>query len=147
MGWMSDEDGHEGYLVGLVPEIGKTLDGAEYESTILRELTYHRDGARPGEVPLQWVCVGCECGWRSPRMCAPSGTHWTPCIVWLAHGRDASIVEGYEESARKIWAAHVAEVRAHGMPILRVDQDGMQRAWDRAVARREQERRRSAEDK
>lgn len=52
-------------------------------------------------------------------------------------GRDDSIVEGYEESARKLWAAHVADVVAHGTSVLRVDEDGMRRAWDRAVARRD----------
>lgn len=144
MGWMTCEDGtegHEGYLIGLVPEIGKTIDGGEYESEVLRELTYHRDGSRQENVPLQWVCVGCECGWRSSRLRAPSGTFWTPCHVSLASGRDDSISEGYEESARKIWVAHVADVRTHGMPILRVDEDGMRAAWDRAV-RRAQERQR-----
>jgi hypothetical protein len=142
---MSCEDGtegHEGYLVGLVPEVGKTIDGLEYESDNLRELTYHRDGERQDDVPLRWVCVGCECGWRSPRLHAPSGTHWAPCHVRLACDRDDSISEGYEESARKIWAAHVADVRTHGMPLLRVDEDGMRAAWDRAVARRAQERQR-----
>lgn len=150
MGWQSIEAGleeHEGYLVGLVRESGKTLDGIEYESETLRELTYHRDGTRQDDVPIQWVCVGCECGWRSPRLRAPTGTHWTPCHVWLAWGRDDSIIEGYEESARKIWVAHVAEVRAHGMPMLRVDEDGMRAAWDRAVARRDLERKRRTEEK
>jgi hypothetical protein len=64
--------------------------------------------------------------------------------VWLARGReDDSIIEGYEESARKIWAAHVADVREHGAPVLRVDEEGMRLAWDRALARR---RRRPPED-
>jgi hypothetical protein len=144
MGWMTDVDGHEGYLIGLVPESGKTIEGGrEYESEILRELTYHRDGQRTDTVPLRYVCVGCDCGWRSPRMHAPSGTEWTPCHVWLAQGRDESICEGYEESARKIWLAHVADVRKNGMPILRVDEDGLHAAWDRAVARRAAERNRN----
>lgn len=147
MGWNADgAEAHEGYLVGLVPEVGKTIDGIEYESGILRELGYHRDGDRQGDVPLQWVCVGCDCGWRSPRMLAPTGTHWTPCRVWIAYGADDSIVEGYEESARKLWLAHVRDIREHGSPRLRVDEDGMHRAWDRAVARREQERKRRLED-
>lgn len=37
---------------------------------------------------------------------------------------------------KTIWAAHVADVRKHGAPILRVDEDGMRGAWDRAIARR-----------
>jgi hypothetical protein len=70
-------------------------------------------------------------------MLAPSGTEWTPCHVWLVRGReDDSIIEGYEESARKIWLAHVADMREHGASVLRVDEDGMRLAWDRAVARR-----------
>jgi hypothetical protein len=131
MGWQHEEHGtaHEGYLIGLVEE--------ERGSGLFRELTRRHDGNIDGAIPLRYVCVGCDCGWRSPRMFAPSGTEWTPCSVWLAHGRgDDSIADGYEESARKIWAAHVADVREHGTPVLRCDEDGMRRAWDRAVARR-----------
>lgn len=133
MGWQHEEHGleHEGYLIGLVDDGGRGL---------FRELTLRHDGNIQDAIQLEHVSVGCDCGWRSSRMRAPSGTEWTPCQVWLAQGRDDSIAEGYEESARKIWLAHVADVREHGAPMLRVDEDGMRRAWDRAVARRVDER-------
>jgi hypothetical protein len=106
---------HEGYVIGLVEE----------SHGLYRELTLRHDGDRHASgppIPLQWVCVGCECGWRSPRLFAPSGTEWTPCHVWLAHDRDDAVIAGFEEGARKIWREHIAQINARTEPLmLRMD--------------------------
>jgi hypothetical protein len=127
MGWCSEEHPeHEGYLIGLVP--------ISDDSRTLREVSYHVDGA-VDSIKLQYVCVGCECGWRSPRMFAPSGTEWSPAMVWLAYGSSDEVVAGYEESARKVWRAHVDDVAKNGKPRLRVDEDGFREAWNAKRAR------------
>ena len=120
MGWFYDDDdvrGHEGYLIGLVEE-GRG-------SMLFRELTLRHDGNDVhNPLPLEFVCVGCDCGWRSPRLRVPAGTNWTPSHVWLATGLSDEVIEGYEESARKIWRAHVEQIRKDGDPRLHVDEDG-----------------------
>jgi hypothetical protein len=121
---------HEGYVIGLLEE--------EEGSGLFRELTLRHDGRHDrAAVPLRWVCVGCDCGWRSPRLFAPRGTDWTPCIVWLAHGQDDAIVAGYEEGARKIWREHMDEENRRSESLkLRMDGDEYTRALRESVARR-----------
>ena len=127
MGWFFDDlHEHEGYLIGLLEE-GES-------SGLFRELTLRRDGEVGDAIALRYVCVGCDCGWRSPRMFAPRGTEWTPCHVWLAHGQPDEIVEGYEETARKMWRAHAESMRENGAPLLRIDQDGYLEALRRRSA-------------
>lgn len=119
---------HEGYVIGLLEE--------EQGSGLFRELTLRHDGERRDAVQLNWVCVGCDCGWRSPRVFAPRGTEWTPCHVWLAHGQDDAIVAGYEETARIIWRAHVSEVNALPGPLtLKMDGDEFRRVQNEMIDR------------
>lgn len=129
MGWMSDDSKHEGYVIGLVE--------SEPRSGLFRELTYLSERDREdlhtrAPIALEWICVGCDCGWRSPRMVAPRGTDWTPYIVHLASGQDEAARAGYEESARKMWCRHVKECADR--PVLTIDMDELDRyARDRAA--------------
>ena len=132
MGWQSDDSAHEGYFVGLIE--------SEPGSGLFREINYLSERGRGdlhehAPIPLQYVCVGCDCGWRSPRLFAPRGTDWTPYTVWIAHGQPDEIAEGYEESGRKLWQAHVEEIRKNGAPRLHIDQDGYRWAVQRREAR------------
>jgi hypothetical protein len=105
MGWFRDDPRHEGYVVGLVEET-VVLQGAagEFRTTILRELSYHRDQQR--DVPtdglaLAAIQVGCECGWRSPRFLAPLAARWFPHHVDLDGWSD--------DRARELWGRHYDE--------------------------------------
>ena len=98
MGWFFDRADltrHEGYAIGLVREpIG-----------IFRALSVETDRGRDRTAPLEYVQVGCDCGWRSPYLYAPSGTTWFPSVVHFGeHNLRA------EERARLIWRAHVEQV-------------------------------------
>lgn len=105
MGWCNpdlDPDArHEGYLVGLVPAANRdgTLSTWRY-----RELS-SESGDDPGRTdqPLRTVQVGCECGWRSPRLDAPWGTMWVPFMVFAP--------EAFEEDARRYWREHLEAER------------------------------------
>jgi hypothetical protein len=91
MGWSTESaPGCEGYLVAIEP-----VPGHEWR---YRELTHADDGHR-GEVRLTRVQVGCECGWRSPRIDAPIGTNWYPSSV--------EAPAWFEEDARKRWHEHI----------------------------------------
>lgn len=91
---------HEGYVVGI-----KRIEGTSQ----FREL-----GSDDLDViPLNWIQVGCECGWRSPRILAPSGTKWTPCCVTLPSERK-------DDEASLIWQRHVSSLAdTEGMVLLR----------------------------
>ena len=94
MGWLLDDtDGHEGSLIGLVacPDARRRGDG-------FRELTAFDDEDAAAGIYLQWLQVGCTCGWRSPRMEAPIGACW-----WPGH---VETTTWYEAQARTIWRAH-----------------------------------------
>lgn len=97
MGWIDDIDGHhEGYLVACVQENG---------SSIWRELSYPNDKTKREDIKR--VQVGCDCGWRSPRIIAPYGTRFLPFCVALPE-RDE---QDFESAAIKLWRAHLAEIR------------------------------------
>jgi hypothetical protein len=90
MGWIhEDHPGHEGYVVGL-----STRGGGVY-----RELGYAYSDTRPVPQTVEYVCVGCDCGWRSPRLQAPTGTRYEPFCVTLS--------EAAEERARHLWKEHI----------------------------------------
>lgn len=87
MGWMHDNhEGHEGYIVGLVEE-----------GSVFRELGYPSGEERQR---LNYVSVGCDCGWRSLRLVAPARAEWVPFCV-ETHDED------FDERARALWLAHV----------------------------------------
>ncbi|HKY40716.1 MAG TPA: hypothetical protein VJN18_32500 [Polyangiaceae bacterium] len=92
MGWCSnDHPEHEGYLIGLV----KPKDGWRY-----RDLN---EG--DGQVDrVAYVQVGCDCGWRSPRIYAPVGTKFIPSVV-LAE-------PAFDDLAVELWKEHVAATAA-----------------------------------
>lgn len=97
MGWCSDDGTHEGYLVGLVPdeERGAFLGHVQGR---WREL-----GSRdvdPGPIQLQYVRVGCSCGWRSPLIWAPAGCEFAPSTV--------AAPEWFEDACTQLWTRHVA---------------------------------------
>lgn len=93
MGWFSGEpqdDGHEGYIVAVVREDGS-----------FRELSYPLDRENRDDIAI--VQVGCDCGWRSPRMHAPFGTRFRPYIVMTS--------PGFEEVCLDLWKAHLDQER------------------------------------
>ena len=88
MSWFHDEEtGHEGTVVGLV----EVRHG-------WRELGVADQTAQPVLV----VQAACECGWRSPRMRAPSGTRFVPSAVMLP--------PGYDDRARVLWREHIQQI-------------------------------------
>lgn len=85
MGWfIGDVTGHEGYIVGVVEEHGRW-----------RELMLG-----DGDQPVRTMQVGCDCGWRSPRMMAPPRAEYWPSVV---HLRDDRV----EDVCRELWREHV----------------------------------------
>lgn len=128
MGWCCDDGTHEGYLVGLVfDDSGKFLGPAGYPdrkqgftSGRMRELGTPEDdhergpavkyskrfeGARPrtkhlgSPTPLNYVKVGCSCGWRSTLIRAWPGTEWSPSAVFAP--------QSFEDLAGALWSEHV----------------------------------------
>lgn len=101
MGWLrfdtADMAEHEGWVVAII------RDG---NFGHWREL---RLGDHDQEI--SHVQVGCECGWRSPRMIAPIGTRWAPCIVLFPerHGED------HDFAAADIWSEHIDDL-CHDSP-------------------------------
>lgn len=101
MGWLNYDifpDGrHEGYFVGLLPAMNADNSKSDWR---FRELS-SAAGDDPGATdwPLRSVQVGCECGWRSPRLEAPVGTVWVPFSVFAP--------EWFEDEARVYWREHV----------------------------------------
>lgn len=92
MGWYNDvAPGHEGFIVGLVPE--GPSDGGRF-----RELRYPDDEAR-GRTPIQLWQVACVCGWRSPQLRAPPGAYWAPFTAELGD-------EDLEHLAAQLWSEH-----------------------------------------
>ena len=90
MGWFYEDNvKHEGYIVGVVEE-GPQL---------FRELSYSRSDK---EQQVNWIQIGCECGWRTQRFHAPLGTSYFPHTIFL---RDKQV----EDEARAIWQNHVKE--------------------------------------
>jgi hypothetical protein len=102
MGWCTGDNedaGHEGYIVSLV----RPADGAFW-----RELCYPND---IGEQSIAVVQVGCDCGWRSPRMHAPFGTSFAPFVTILKD-------EAFEERCRELWHEHVKAERNRNESIV-----------------------------
>ena len=96
MGWLDEEEpGHEGYLVGLVP-----LEGSDFR---WRELTSFQERDKEPLERVRMVQVGCECGWRSPRIHAPLFTEWFPYVV--------SAPDWFDEVARMIWKEHIQSLK------------------------------------
>jgi hypothetical protein len=98
MGWINETaPEHEGWLVGLVPATNP--DGT------ISDWRYHELWSSAGddlrmEIPLRVVQVGCDCGWRSPRLQAPDGTHYWPSYVHAP--------EWFEDACRLLWREHIA---------------------------------------
>lgn len=138
MGWCSDDGTHEGYLVGLVfDDAGWFLGHARDRGGVtrragngrMRELGTHADGERrctvigpdgldygvlqDGKVPLEYVKIGCSCGWRSPIVRAWGGTYWAPCMVFTS--------DTFEERAALLWQAHVRETGPMKYGVLSVE--------------------------
>ncbi len=95
MGWcassIDDPEGvHEGYLVPL-----------ERSGSLWREIYYPDNAVRE---QLDAVCIGCDCGWRSPRLLAPFGTSYHPFAVTAS--------EWFEEQARALWRKHVRDCKS-----------------------------------
>lgn len=104
MGWIFDRGNewdcdHEGYFVGVVRE-------HEWRELGLADIDR-------GEIPLTWVQVACDCGWRTQRLVAPVGTTWAPCSVnigGLGDAMTASQRDDWEEAGRALWTAHMATI-------------------------------------
>jgi len=93
MGWFHDDAPQcEDYVVALEPEAG-------YPGSYC-EIRYPDDRPRT----VRAVQVGCDCGWRSSIMIAPTGTTWHPFMVELPDGP-------YDERARLIWKEHIEAER------------------------------------
>lgn len=106
MGWFSsDHPGHEGYLVAFVAK--------RSDSGLVRELGYPEDDEPIPTGRIDFVAVGCECGWRSPRLAAPPRTEWFPHCVELSDERA-------ENGARLIWWEHVHSEGATRKELPRV---------------------------
>lgn len=100
VGWLrcdgqEHSNDHEGWVVAVV------RDGYGW-----REL--HLDDA-PQDVT--YVQVGCECGWRSPRLIAPLGTRFAPCFVDFPtrHGQRDDL---YHDTAADLWSIHMDQMSA-----------------------------------
>lgn len=92
MGWLNDNaPGHEGWLVALIRDEEHGLARNDY----FREL-YLGDMRSMTVLHMQ---VGCDCGWRSPRMPAPPSATWHPCIL--------CVDDATEERCRLLWRRHL----------------------------------------
>lgn len=99
MGWIhEDKPGHEGYVVAVDrdPERAYWHEHGYFPSLAC--------GAWRGEDgPVTTVQVACECGWRSSRYAAPSGTRFFPhTVVFAEHYEEAA-----EAAAVEIWREHI----------------------------------------
>lgn len=93
MGWLRDDQpDHEGWVVAVVRDDGRW-----------RELQY-------GDVEqeISYVQIGCECGWRSPRLVAPLDTRWSPCMVVFPSWSSIEPDELYDDAAADLWDHHIA---------------------------------------
>jgi hypothetical protein len=95
MGWMHEDTAHEGWVVAVERR-------EQHGWTRWSEIGMDD---QIGEVPAQWVQVGCDCGWRSPRLVAPVGTVWAPCSVFFP---DA----GFDDAAHDLWREHHIDLLA-----------------------------------
>ncbi len=112
MGWLRfdghvAENDHEGFVVA----VEKSDDGWSWRELGDADIARAR---RDSGIPVSWLQVGCSCGWRSPRLVAPTGTVWSPCSVFLPHSGD-------DEQFVEVWAVEhrdrldlVEEARAIG---------------------------------
>lgn len=101
MGWWNPDldpnNEHEGYIVALVPATNPDGTASDWR---YRELSGEAsDHPGPHDRPLHTVQVGCPCGWRSPRLDAPSGSVWVPFAVFAP--------EWFEDRCRELWKEHV----------------------------------------
>lgn len=110
MGWLCDLDGHEGFLVALVPHdlprerAGDCSLANRYgisESGLYREVRYPEAHAVRG---IRKICIACDCGWRSPYLDVPISVEaeYAPCSLFL-RGAHA---EGIEDYCGDLWQAH-----------------------------------------
>jgi hypothetical protein len=105
MGWINDDaPHHEGYLVGLRED----------------DWRYIELGTNDPEQAVKVVQVGCDCGWRSPRLDAPNGTKFWPSIVVAP--------ENFEDFALSLWKEHI-ETEAQRAKKLYVGRDGFTHNW------------------
>lgn len=114
MSWTLDGvPGHEGDLLGLAPVLGEpTRYGDPY-----RELHPAFDG--PSSLwygrYLQVVQLGCTCGWRSPRIEAPTSACWQGRVEALAW---------FQDQCRKQWEAHAIATHFGDQEAARVRAGG-----------------------
>ena len=107
MGWSHDRyPGHEGYIVGPVPDDQRTDHWRELAT-----------GDK--ECRVERMKVGCDCGWRSRAFFAGLKAKWYPNITELGD-------DELEDSARAEWHRHL-EVEARrerdeqaGAPLRRL---------------------------
>lgn len=99
MGWLNDKaPGHEGWLVALVRDEERGLARNDYFREMdLEDVRSLRCEAAPR--PGMNMQVGCDCGWRSPRMRAPSGAEWHPFML--------TVDEATEDACRALWREHL----------------------------------------
>lgn len=141
MGIMSDNPGHEGYLRGYV------APDPDYPE-MLRELgqEYGRDKEK---IPLSWVAMGCECGWRSPRWqprswwltgefaeCPPPGTkserrtpEWIPSIVDVSKTDEELGYVLWREHDRQCASDPIERARELARARLHGPSDGVRFTW------------------
>lgn len=110
MGWYSDEQPLEGWLVAVVREPARKKHSTAPRAFYLRELSSWAGDEEP-RADVEWVQGGCECGWRSPRLRLRAGrAEWQPFILVLhdslgvvSDGRTATQVES---DLRGRWMRH-----------------------------------------
>ncbi len=99
----------EGPRSGRLRELGsghdtaKCVDSGRWFRNVVT--VYRENGSDPlsgvkldgHKIPLQYVKVGCTCGWRSP-LIHVHGAYWVPCCVMAP--------EAFEEKAARLWEHH-----------------------------------------
>ena len=99
MGWTHEMyPRHEGYLQGIEQRTDRPGHWRDFD---LSDEARARDGSG---IMLTHVQVACDCGWRSQRIAAPTGTRYVPFSVVLSGWHE----ERFEEAARTLWNAHLA---------------------------------------
>jgi len=94
----SDHPGHEGYLIALVKDEDRGLTSEAH----MRRLAYPLDDEDRSVEAMQ---VGCDCGWRSARFTAPTGTEWAPFVVHLP----THYAEAVDAVMRHMWQRHLED--------------------------------------
>jgi len=103
----------------ISPTILVSAEGCSATSAESVDLAPSRSPTRCADltVPLRFVAMGCECGWRSPRLHAPMGLVYVAFEVEFESATDGKDLEkkrhdDFEKSMIALWAAHL-----HQAPI------------------------------